>query len=314
MLETELLQDDLARLQSQAEALKSEIVDTEKLQNKLNADVENASQELASAQSSLDAAKATVASINEAKKSLEEGIKNLDVPEPADIVQRFRVGEEQYLIGLKVEGKRIVFLIDSSSSMTDEILIDVIRRKSSGPQEKQNGPKWQRTLAISEWLVNRTPKSSSVALVSYNDNAVSHTGPALVKGNNAQGLQRAVTGLRQIVPEGPTNLEAGLTAIAQFKPTDIYVVTDGLPTKGTSSYKSLNPFADCSALWGGSSKISGACRAKLFIHTVQKAQTSGIKINVVLLPIEGDPAAASFYWRWTATHNGLMISPAASWP
>ena len=52
----------------------------------------------------------------------------------------------------------------------------------------------------------------------------------------------------------------GLAALANFRPTDVYLITDGLPTAGTGGYRSLNPFSDCSALWGGATSISTILR------------------------------------------------------
>jgi len=34
----------------------------------------------------------------------------------------------------------------------------------------------------------------------------------------------------------------------------------------------------------------------------------------VLLPIEGDPQASHEFWKWTAATDGILISPATSWP
>jgi len=95
----------------------------------------------------------------------------------------------------------------------------------------------------------------------------------------------------------------------------MYVVTDGLPTAGQSRYASLNPFASCRSLLGKSSNISGDCRVKLFRQSVNESSPkSGVTINVILLPIEGDPQAAPEYWAWSASTGGLLISPALSWP
>ena len=314
MLETELLEQDLTRLaerDAELEASKSSII--ARLAD-VDSDIQQANDNLNSAQTSAKSAQTVVAAINEAKKTLEEGIKSLEVPKPTDIVKKQRVGEEQYLIGLTVEGPKIAILIDSSASMTDETLIDVIRRKNGNVRNKRNGPKWRRTLAVAEWLINRVPQNSQVALISFSDKAVSHTNSTYVSGRNTQGLMSSLSRLRSVTPTGATNLEAALGLLGKLNPTNIYVVTDGLPTRGTSSYKSLNPFSDCSALWGGAAKISGACRKRLFQHTVRSAPTVGATVNVVLLPIEGDPEAAQEYWNWAAAHSGTLISPAASWP
>jgi hypothetical protein len=314
VLETDLLEQDLKRLETEGSALRATITDAQKLEKEI-ADQANAiSREIADKQRALNQIQASVSAEQAAKKSLEEGIKSFVVPKSPDIIEKPKVGEEQYLIGLKVEGKRIAILIDSSASMTDEKLIDIIRRKNTNAVEKQRGPKWQRTVAVADWLVARLPESSQVTLVSFKDTAISLTGNNWISGKDANGLTQALAALQRIVPEGPTNLEAGLRAVRKMNPTDVYLVTDGLPTDGDSSYKSLNPFSDCSALWGGSAKISGICRIKLFEYTVKTNDLGGARVNVVLLPIEGDPDAANEYWRWTSATRGILISPAQEWP
>ena len=110
-----------------------------------------------------------------------------------------------------------------------------------------------------------------------------------------------------IVPEGSTNLQIGLQEIAALKPTDIYLITDGLPTNGSDGYKSLNPFARCSSLWGVASTISGDCRIKLFQHTVSSTPLQDVTVNVILLPIEGDPQASNEFWKWTSLTRMMTV-------
>ena len=135
-----------------------------------------------------------------------------------------------------------------------------------------------------------------------------------MRGDDAGGLGGILAGLDAVVPSGPTNLAAGLAGLAAFRPTDVYLITDGLPTAGTGGYRSLNPFSDCSALWGGATSISGACRVRLLRHTIGNSGLGNARVNVVLLPIEGDPQASHEFWQWTAATGGILISPAASWP
>src|SRR5690606_30009129 len=88
-----------------------------------------------------------------------------------DPVESDQGGEESYLLGLKVEGQRIAFLIDTSASMTDEKLVDIIGRKIGSDTEKKRGPKWQRTIRIVKWLANRIPRSSNARFVGFNEKA-----------------------------------------------------------------------------------------------------------------------------------------------
>jgi hypothetical protein len=37
-------------------------------------------------------------------------------------------------------------------------------------------------------------------------------------------------------------------------------------------------------------------------------------VNVILLPMEGDPMAASAFWRLAQLTRGSFLSPAEDWP
>ena len=37
-------------------------------------------------------------------------------------------------------------------------------------------------------------------------------------------------------------------------------------------------------------------------------------INIVLLPMEGDPAAPTYFWRLAQSTGGAFLSPSEDWP
>jgi len=311
--ESDRLREDLARLEATETDLASRI--TALLRDKAVSAEEVAARaaELARLEAELARERDRIAASQNAARALEETITSIEIPEKPDVVETQPTGSENYIVGLRVEGARIGVLVDSSASMTDEVLIDVIRRKNMADAAKQAGPKWLRTKRVVNWFLARVPARSDVRVFAFSDQALP-LGNA-VNGSDAAGLGRVLGDLDAVVPTGPTNLAAGLAALAAFRPTDVYLITDGLPTAGDSNYKSLNPFAACSALWGKSNTISGECRLKLFQHTIKTAGPSaGVRVNVILLPIEGDPAASTAYWSWSSTTGGLLISPAGSWP
>ena len=41
---------------------------------------------------------------------------------------------------------------------------------------------------------------------------------------------------------------------------------------------------------------------------------AGIPVNVVLLPMEGDPMAPSAFWKLAIASGGSFISPSEDWP
>ena len=245
--------------------------------------------------------------------ALKNDIAKRPIAHREDLVEADRGGEENYLMGLKIQGDRIAVLLDASASMTDETLIDIIKRKNGSAADKQKGPKWLRTKKILHWILARVPKSSQLAVITYNSSV------KFIGSTNWMKLDTATLGavyqeLDAIIPQGATNLQKGLAAVSGQGVTDLYVITDGLPTVGESRYATLNPFSGCSSLLGKSSTISGECRVKLFRQTLKESRLGPVKVNVILLPIEGDPDAVNEYWGWAARSGGLLISPAVNWP
>jgi hypothetical protein len=151
-------------------------------------------------------------------------------------------------------------------------------------------------------------------IVAYNSSVQSIGKNNWMKLDMSETLRGIYEELDKIVPEGATNLQKGLAAVSGKGVTDLYVITDGLPTVGDSRYANLNPFSNCSSLLGKSSTISGECRVKLFRQTLKESRLGPVKVNVILLPIEGDPDAINEYWGWAAGSGGLLISPAVNWP
>lgn len=316
-IENRKLQTELESIRKQEDELINDIEKTraqaaKELQaNQLaNAEVSRLRKELAENKHNLVQKKSH---ISEVKNS----ITDRPIKKSSDIISDKNRGEEEYLLGLKVEGERIAFLIDISSSMAAEHLIDIIKRKSGTDDIKQAGPKWIRTKKITRWLLSRLPKSAQVSVVSYNNDAKFLGGAGWHRANNRTGLSRILAELDDIVPAGATNLHKGLLKVKSLSPriTDLYIITDGLPTTGQSNFAGLNPFSSCSSLLGRSSTISGQCRVKLFRQTILDTSSSfSARVNVILLPLEGDPEASPNYWGWTASTGGLLISPAKDWP
>ena len=272
------------------------------------------SAELARLQAEAESSQITTQTTRARIASLEQAIRQTADAKTADIIDIPKAGEEQYLIGLKVEGRKIGLLIDSSASMTDETLIAVIRRKNALDAEKQAGPKWRRAKAIVGWLLARLPAGSEVTAVTYSG-AIQHLGGHGWKpSRTAVALEHILHDLDAIVPSGPTNLHAGLDALYALQPTAVYLITDGLPTQGNArtGLGRFNPLSACGSLLGRS--VSGACRASLFRYAISTVASHASPVNVILLPIEGDPEAAYEYWRWTALAGGMLITPADSWP
>lgn len=315
VVETELLQADLQRLQSQEREIQNTVSSVKIQIQETDEAVRAASGKLTDLQSSITAQSQETTQNQRQVAQLKKAIESTSAAEKSDVVENTKVGEQNYLMGLKVEGPKIAILLDHSSSMTDETLIDVIHRKNSPEAVQRQGPKWTRSKEIVKWLLARLPRSSDVAVIAFNSKAKILGGAGWQSGTDAAAISNIMQELDGLTPTGATNLQIGLTTLAPLKPTNVYIITDGLPTDGESNYRSLNPFSACGSLIGKSTTISGDCRVKLFRQTItESSPPNGAVINVILLPIEGDPQASPEFWAWTAATGGLLISPAGNWP
>ncbi|MGB0682751.1 MAG: vWA domain-containing protein [Magnetovibrionaceae bacterium] len=314
VVEAERLAAELAALEAEEAALDGALTEKRTTLGQQEAALEDLSSRLQGAERTLARERATLAERDAALSATENRLEQVQEPKPPDVVEKTGGGEETYIMGLRVEGPRIVLLVDASASMTDRRLIEIIKRKASGRAVKQKGPKWQRTLDILAWMLARVPNGSDVAVIAFADKS-QDLSKGWVSGRDSNALAGLLAKARSLVPEGPTNLHAALLAAGRLRPSDVYVITDGLPTEGEGRYQGLNPFADCNSLFGKAATISGECRVQLFRHTIANSSLgASTTVNVVLLPLEGDPQAGSEFWAWTAASGGLLISPAESWP
>ena len=249
-------------------------------------------------------------------KELERNLKKIDEKNDENKLNLVGQGQQEYLIGLEIKGKKVLILLDSSASMTDEKLIDIIKRKTESDKDIKEGPKWQRTIRVVKWLLVRLPTDSKVAVVKFsNDSKI--LGKKTWYNNNTKDLSVLYSEINKVVPKNATNLDAAFGAINQMnnRPDEIFLITDGLPTIGdTKSNSSF--FSNCKSILGNAKKISGSCREKLFLSSINEAKNiiSEIKINVILLPLEGDPGASSNFWKLAAQNRGLLFVPSKDWP
>lgn len=213
-------------------------------------------------------------------------------------------GERQYLTGLKLGGARILILVDASSSMVDETIINIVRKRYMSDEVKLNSVKWLQVLKIVEWLTAQLPKESSYQIYTFNSNfssTIPGTESTWLNVGDQERMTESILNLQKVVPSGGTNLEAVLSSAQQFSttPDNIYLITDGLPTLGPKPPRS--------------GTITGKEREKLFYQALETLPF-GAPVNVILLPLEGDPMAASAYWKLAQRSNGSFLTPSEDWP
>ena len=258
----------------------------------------------------------TLARIQDVKK-LKSDLKNLDEEnrrlgaearadraEGSKVRQFLGEGDRQYLTGLKMGGQRILILVDASASMLDETIVNVIRMRNMGDEVRRGSAKWQRALAMVEWLAANLPVTAKYQIVAFNTRAEPVLGERAggwLEAGDVQLLDKAVKQLRQRIPQGGTSLHRAFSAAGEFKPApdNILLITDGLPTQGTEKPKRTT--------------VSAEERLALFEKAVER-RPKGVPVNTILLPMEGDAYAAAAFWQLAVLSGGAFLTPSKDWP
>jgi hypothetical protein len=211
-------------------------------------------------------------------------------------------GDRHYLTGLKMGGQRILILVDASASMLGETVVDVIRRRNMSSAEKLRAPKWRQAVATVDWLTANLPRESRVQIYVFNETAEPLLeGGGWLDAGDITRLNQAVEKLRRLAPEKGTSLLNAFEAAARISPApdNLFLLTDGLPTMSKEKP------------WGG--RVSADRRLSLF-REAAKRLPAGLPVNTILFPMEGDPMAASEFWRLAVDTRGSFMCPARDWP
>jgi hypothetical protein len=213
-------------------------------------------------------------------------------------------GNRQYLTGLKLGGNRIAILIDVSASMLAPEVVNVIRMRNQSPAVQRGSKKWVQALDTVDWLTAQLPTGARYQLILFNTQArfaLPETQGRWLEIADSEQVERAVSSVRNVLPEGGTSLHTAFNFLSELdsKPDNIFLVTDGLPTQGKSTPRK--------------NTVSGPARLKHYRDAL-KALPSGVPVNVVLSPMEGDPLAASEFWKLAQNTGGSFMAPAKDWP
>jgi len=244
-------------------------------------------------------------------KSLEEETRRLQAAaeQPQTGMQVRTVagdGDRQYLTGLKVGGRRNLVLLDASASMLDETLVNIIRMRNMPAERKLRSEKWQQAIGTVDWISAQLPPESQFQVYAFN------TRPwPLLEGSDGRWLQAKdnqamgdlLKALRRTAPHDGTSLENAFAVIASLSPApdNVILITDGLPTQGARPP-------------GSRGLVDSNARERFMQQAVRALGRNPPPINVVLLPMEGDPAAAAYFWRLAQSTGGAYLSPPRDWP
>ena len=312
----EALQREVLGARARAAAQQADIDRADTARARLAAEAERLTQDIAgqrytlaeletdriARQEHLNRLKADLKSREEAAQRLEAGARQREAG------SRLRAfpgeGDRQYLSGLKVGGKRILILLDSSSSMLAERIVDIVRLRNLPEAEQLKAPKWRRAVATLDWIVSQIPAGAQFQLYTFNERAepaLPQTAGRWLDGGDPAAINGAADAAKRSVPRGGTSLYHALKVVADMspQPDNVILITDGLPTIDRER--------------GVRYRISGEERLRIFDRALDVLPRD-IPVNVILLPMEGDPYAAAAFWRLAQLTRGSLLSPAEDWP
>jgi hypothetical protein len=308
-MEQRLLSDRLKQQQVEISSLEANLAALQQKRNEIlssraqlesgdipEADRNSLEQQIVSAQAELKALEEAVR-ITAAQKTMER--------QAGRQVRAFvGTGNRQYLTGLKLDGERVLILLDASASMLDDTVVDVIRRKVLDEASRRTAPKWLRAVSTVEWLIANLPQGSMVQVHLFNTEVtplVPAAGSPWMPVTRFEAIDAMIEQLRMVAPIGGTNLEAPFLKARSLSPPpdNIILLTDGLPTQGSGGARSTT--------------ISGEGRVKLY-QTAIKRLPSRVPVNTILFPMEGDPLAAANFWKLAIDSGGSFFTPTRDWP
>jgi len=301
----------LVVLRNSMKATEQQKVRTEGLSDRVLEETERLKQQLAEADKLTISRREAIERLKSDLKELDESQKRLTAGSPSSGKPGNRVkgfvgtGDRQYLSGLKLGGERIVILVDASASMLDETVVNVIRMRNMPESRRLLSQKWRRTVATVDWLTAQIPAKSKFQVLAFNTRAWPLSKDGAIKwldGSDAQALNDAVKQLRRTVPHDGTSLENAFAAMNTLspQPDNVFIITDGLPTQGASPPAVKKT-------------IDGDGRLKLFERALAK-YPNRVPANVILMPMEGDPAASGAFWALARRTGGSFLMPSKDWP
>ena len=243
-------------------------------------------------------------------KSLEEEVKRLQAMkrDEAALGQQVRSfkgdGDRQYLTGLKLGGERTLILVDRSASMLHETIVNILRRKNLPESQQLLSRKWRQVVASVDWLTAQFKPDSEYQVYMFNNVSqpvIKGTEGLWLKSDDADQLDEVVRTLRRTVPKNGTNMYAAFEIIKNMKPRpdNVILLVDSMPTMDAAT--------------SSKSVIGAGERLNLFTAATQLIP-SGIPINIMLYPMEGDARASVSFWALALKSRGSFMTVSHDWP
>ena len=221
-------------------------------------------------------------------------------------IKAFRgTGNREYITGLRLTGKRVLVLVDTSASMLSDDIVEIIRLRNSPEAAKRSARKWNRAIDTVEWLSAQLPRGSQFQVYGFNTRArpvAADTGDGWLASSDRSAISKVLQGLRGIAPADGTSLINALAVVDSLSPApdQIVLITDGLPTQGATP-PAIQKYIDARG------------RDRLFTEAIKRLPRK-VPVDVVLFPMKGDNPAAYRFWQLARTTGGSYLIPSRDWP
>jgi hypothetical protein len=301
-------QRNLVQLKEQLESQLQQWTALLAMRDNLTEEIEETEQRLATLTEDSAARQAAIERLRAELAQLSQQSQELASVEPADDGTRLRSfegeGNRQYLTGLRMGGRRVAILVDTSTSMLDRTIVNILRRRNMSAEQQRRAPKWQQVVNTVDWLTTQIAPGTQVQIIGFSDKAtwlIPDSEGKWVTVNDGTELDAPVAALRASHPQNGTSLHAGFNALKRLdpQPDNIYLLVDGLPTMG-----------DVQPTRPG---VNAEDRLDHFRRAVRQLPV-GVPINIIMFAMEGDPYAAPAYWELSLRTGGSMLAPAEDWP
>jgi hypothetical protein len=311
-LEVEILEGrkNLVVAKNTTEVLEEEKVTAEGQIAQIIALIEELRKELAQYDSETLAKIERIEALQSDIKSLEEEVKRLlslkaEEENKGARIREFKgEGDRQYLTGLKLGGNRTLILVDRSASMLDDTIVNIIRRRNMATEDKLRAVKWRQVVASVDWLTSQFKPGSEFQIYMFNNEVkpvLKGTDGTWLKADDANQLDEALRVLRRTAPENGTNMRVAYEVASRLspRPDNIILLVDGLPTMMESTTNRRT--------------VTGRERMSMHGRSIRELP-SGIPVNILLFPMEGDFDAAIAYWTLAYGTGGSFMAVSRDWP
>lgn len=299
----------LAALRDLLQKTREQVASASEQTNRVLAELKDKRDHISTYEAETIARRQSIAKLKADMPALQEGVQRLEAgsdesaPPGEDVVGFVNSGgERHYITGLRMQGKRILILLDVSTSMLHEDLVTILRMRNLDDAHKRAAAKWRRAVLIVSWLISQVPPGSELQILKFNTRAQPLVpGIKWIAGGDLPQVARLITALQLVVPDGGTSLYNAFAAARSLSPApdQIVLITDGLPTQGKSA--------------GKRRYVSPEARMRLFDESLSQLPPH-VRVDSVLLPMLGDSEAPHRFWHLARMTHGTFLMPSKDWP